>query len=97
MVETSAQFNMLTAREFRRLIARMGGLWSGGMLGEQFGAKARNWPRAEGFPDEAWTAGKIRLYSGWEVWYWLRQTGREESAAEMKKVVDTMSRRKFDA
>jgi hypothetical protein len=95
--KAAPQMNMLTAYEFRKLIARMGGLWTGGALDELFGARARNWPSHKEFPDHAWLVGKSHLYSGWEVWQWLLDTNKHQEAGVFKEHLEALGRRKWDA
>jgi hypothetical protein len=86
--------NMLTAAEFHRLIARMGGLWSGSMLVKEFGKEARSWPAQKNFPPAAWVAGQSKLYSGWEVWNWLIETERYSRARTFGETLEKMRRAK---
>lgn len=87
--------NMLTAQEFRRLIAKMGGLWSAADLTRITGAKAREWPQRDGFPEPAWETGKVRLYSGWEVWHWLVENEKWAAAEYLNGELQSLDRRKF--
>ena len=86
---------MLTAQEFRRFIAKMGGLWSAADLSRLTGAKAREWAGRPGFPDPAWETGKVRLYSGWEVWHWLLENEKWTAAEYLKAEMESIGRKKF--
>ena len=92
----SPQMNMLTAFEFRRLIAKMGGLWSAAELSKILDAKVRSWTQADDFPDAAWQVGRVRLYSGWEIWHWLLERERWADAEILKGELETLARGSFD-
>ena len=89
--------DMLTGSEFRRLIARKGGLWSPATIKNVFGDEASNWTRRKGFPASVWKAGQVKLYAGWEVWQWLVDTDQLYSARQMDEVMLEMKRSKFEA
>lgn len=88
--------NMLTAAEFRRLIAKMGGLWSASELSDLLDAKVRNWTGYEDFPDTAWKVGRVKLYSGWEVWEWLLGKERWSDAQVLEAELNLLARRGFE-
>ena len=91
----SPQMNMLTAQEFRRLIAKMGGLWSASELSELLEIKVRNWTGIDGFPDPAWQVGRVKVYSGWEVWEWLLRRERWSDASVLEGELEALARRSF--
>jgi hypothetical protein len=88
--------DMLTSQEFRRLIVRMGGLWTASDLGRMFGRRARLWVTDDDWPASAWEAGSIKLYPGLEVWNWLVKTEKWTDAELFKAELDSMDRRKFE-
>jgi hypothetical protein len=86
----------LTSQEFRRLIIRMGGLWTASDLARLFGRSARLWVQDDSFPSAAWEAGTSQLYPGLEVWHWLNNKGQVSRAEQLKAKIESMDRRKFE-
>lgn len=88
--------NFLTGREFRRLAAKMGGLWSPPMLADLFGDRGRAWVNRADFPDPAWIAGRTKLYSGWEVYFWMLDHVTLKEAEQVEAEIRSMARKGFD-
>jgi hypothetical protein len=85
----------LSPPEFRRFIAKMGGLWSTAMLTRVCGPRLRRASESADFPDSVWEVGRTRLYTGWDVVNWLR--GREQwyEATLLEVELKGLERRKF--
>lgn len=87
--------DMLTGLEFRRLIARKGGLWSMGDLSRILDQQTAHFPKHKEFPDPAWKIGRTPVFAGWEVYAWLYNEGRREAALVFKAELEGLKRRKF--
>lgn len=85
----------LTPAEFRRFIARMGGLWSHAMLMRVCGAGLKRVTNSDDFPTSVWEVGRTRLYAGWDVRDWLLSKERWYEATVLQAELDGIERRKF--
>lgn len=74
----------------------MGGLWNPPMLGDLFGDRGRAWVNRSTFPDPAWTAGRTKLYAGWEIYYWMLDHARLSEAEKLEGEIRAMGRRRFE-
>lgn len=86
----------LTPREFRRLVAKMGGLWSPSQLGHTCGSRVRHDATHRTFPEAVWEVGRTRLYAGWDVVDWLLSQERWTEAELLQGELSTMERSKFE-
>lgn len=85
----------LNPQEFRRFIARMGGLWSGAMLARVCGKRIRRALDHEDFPQAVWEVGRTRLYAGWDVRDWLLARERWYEAHVLEAELNGLERRNF--
>jgi hypothetical protein len=64
----------LTSTELRRACVSVGGLWSQAEMRRLFkDRRIESWARRSDFPQTVWMSGQIKLWAGWEVWFWLDQ------------------------
>jgi hypothetical protein len=89
--------DQLTPHEVKRLIVRVGGLWSGYALQERIDKRARYWTRKPGFPIPVWQVGVVKLYDGRSVQRWMAENGYETAAEKMSTSIQVMNRMGFDS
>lgn len=89
--------DQLTPQEVKRMIVRVGGLWSGYSLQEEIDKRARYWTRKPGFPLPVWQVGVVKLYDGRSVQRWMAESGYRTAAEFLAQRIDSMNRVSFDA
>jgi hypothetical protein len=94
-VSDERNIDQLTPQEVKRLIVRLGGLWSGYALQEEIDKRARYWTRKPGFPMAVWQVGVVKLYDGRSVQRWMSENGYQSAAEYLAQRIDSMNRVSF--